>query len=43
MENVTQRKTERRLYTSAAIGIVLIVLIGFARTYYLKSPDPAWF
>jgi hypothetical protein len=28
---------DRRLYTWAAIGIALIVLIGFARTYYLKG------
>ena len=37
MENVNQRKSERRLYTSAAVAIVLIVLTGFARTYYLKG------
>lgn len=28
---------DRRLYTWAAIGIALIVLTGFARTYYLKG------
>lgn len=28
--------TERRLYTLAAIGTLLVVFVGFARTYYLK-------
>jgi len=28
---------DRRLYTWAAVGVVLIVLTGFARTYYLKG------
>jgi hypothetical protein len=37
MENINQRKNERRLYTAAAFAIVLIVLTGFARTYYLKG------
>jgi hypothetical protein len=30
------RNIERRLYTWAAIAIVLLMLAGFARTYYLK-------
>jgi hypothetical protein len=34
-----RRGKDRRLYTWAAVGIVLIVLTGFARTYYLKG----WF
>jgi hypothetical protein len=37
MEQGTQRGSERRLYTWAAIAIVLIVLTGFARSYYLKG------
>jgi hypothetical protein len=28
---------DRRLYTWAAVGFALLVLIGFARTYYLKG------
>ncbi len=27
---------ERRFYTAAAVATALLVLIGFARTYYLK-------
>jgi hypothetical protein len=32
----TSRGIERRLYTLAAVATLLVVLAGFARTYYLK-------
>lgn len=34
---IPQRRKERRLYLWASIFVPLIVLAGFARTYYLKS------
>ena len=33
---VTRLTIDRRLYTAIAIGLALIVLFGFAQTYYLK-------
>jgi hypothetical protein len=36
-QSVNQRNKERRLYTWAAVVVVLIVVTGFARTYYLKG------
>lgn len=35
--NIYQSKRDRRLYLWAAILIPLIVLAGFARSYYLKG------
>ncbi len=35
--NIHRRISDRPLYLLAALGISLIVLIGFARTYYLKG------
>jgi hypothetical protein len=35
--NIHRRTSDRPLYLMAAIGISLIILIGFARTYYLKG------
>lgn len=37
--SVSPRTKDRYLFIGAAIGIVLIVFVGFARTYFLK----AWF
>lgn len=34
---IQRRRTERRFYISVAVLIPIIVLIGFARTYYLKG------
>lgn len=34
--SVRPRTIERRLYTGAAVAALLVVLAGFARTYYLK-------
>jgi len=34
---INRRINDRRLYILAAILIPIIVLIGFARTYYLKG------
>ena len=36
-QTVNQRSKERRLYAWAAASIVIIVLVGFARSYYLKG------
>ena len=36
-QSIPRINKERRLYTWAAVLIVLIVLTGFARTYYLKG------
>jgi hypothetical protein len=36
-QSIHRSNKERRLYTWAAVVIVLIVLTGFARTYYLKG------
>jgi hypothetical protein len=36
-ENVIRRISERRIFLIAAILFPLIVLVGFARTYYLKE------
>jgi len=43
MDLVARRAFDRRLYMSAAILFSIVVLIGFARTYYLKivfDPTP---
>jgi len=43
MDFVARRAFDRRLYMSAAILFSIVVLIGFARTYYLKivfDPTP---
>lgn len=36
-QSIPRSGKDRRLYTWAAVGVVLIVLTGFARTYYLKG------
>jgi len=36
-QSISRRINDRRLYISAAILVPLIVLAGFARTYYLKG------
>src|SRR4030081_1781195 len=35
--NLDYRNRDRRLYTLVAVFVPLIVLIGFARSYYLKN------
>ena len=37
MDPVIPRMKDRRLYVAAASLIPIIVLVGFARTYYLKG------
>jgi len=38
-EQAIRRDTGRRFYTAAALLAIVVVFIGFSRTYYLK----AWF
>ncbi|MBK6314287.1 MAG: hypothetical protein IPF53_08230 [Blastocatellia bacterium] len=33
----SRRAVEKRYYIAAAVGSILIVFAGFARTYYLKG------
>ncbi|MEO7971974.1 MAG: hypothetical protein ABIU84_00185, partial [Thermoanaerobaculia bacterium] len=41
----TERGAEHRFFTAMAVGILILALAGFARTYFLRpllaAPEPA--